>query len=548
MTISISISDMQMSIKGSPTKKTSKLRLLILVSAGLIGVSFLLAWVSSGFESVQSWSQFLVVILLSAGIMFLGWLGIKADKSFEVPRWLGWLIVGAALVRIMVGAIWYAGLPDWGYGSPVEQAGYVMADAHARDIPAWELAQTTKPLWTAVTEYRNVDQYGGMLYLSALVYRYLGGDLHQPLQIVVLTASFSALAVLFTWAFAMRAWGENVARAAAWILAIFPDAIILGGSQMREAFLVTMIAVSLYGLVRFRQERSWSGLAWLVLGLLLIIPFSPPIAGVLVIVTLILALSFEGWELFRQPRFWIIIGGITIIAGIGIYFSWGRIAPEGINDPISLVIWWFKQSARWQAYFVKQSSTLIRRIFKVTPDWSHVLILMVYGVLQPFLPAAILDQGAPVWKGIAIWRSIGWTLMLPFLLVAPLFVWGRKEGKRLALGLTLVVWLGILIASLRSGGDLWDNPRYRLIFISMQAVLVAWVWFEQRQSRNPWLQRMALALAIFLAWFVPWYLQRNEYISWPVVDVFKTVGLGLASVILVFIWIYVRGRSMKWEN
>jgi hypothetical protein len=59
---------------------------------------------------------------------------------------------------------------------------------------------------------------------------------------------------------------------------------------------------------------------------------------------------------------------------------------------------------------------------------------------------------------------------------------------------------------------------------------------------------MALALAIFLAWFVPWYLQRNEYISWPVVDVFKTVGLGMASVILVFIWIYVRGRSMKWEN
>lgn len=526
-------------------RNVSKLWILLLVIIGLFGVSLLLAWASSGFGSIQNWWPFLLIVFFGAGIMSLGWLGVKADKSFKVPKWLGFLIIGAALIRLLAGVIWFVGLPDWGYGSDVEQAGYIMADAHARDIPAWELAQTSKPLWTSITEYRKVDQYGGMIFLSALVYRYLGGDQHQPLQIIVLTASISSLAILFTWAFAMRVWGDKVAWVAAWVLAIFPDAIILGSSQMREAFLMTLVAVSLYGLVRFRQDRSWSGLAWLLLGLLFMLPFSPPIAGVFVIATLVLALSFEGWELFRQPRFWILIGGIAVIAGIGIFLAWGRIAPEGINDPISLVIWWFRQSARWQALFVKRSSTLIRKIFKVTPDWSHVPILMFYGVLQPFLPAAILDQGIQVWKGIAIWRSIGWTLMLPFLLVAPLYVWGRKQGKRLALGLTLVVWTGILIASLRSGGDLWDNPRYRLIFISMQAVLVAWVWFEQRQSRNPWLARMVIGLAIFLAWFVPWYLQRFEYISWPIIDIFKTIGLGITSVILVFIWTFVRGISMN---
>jgi magnesium-transporting ATPase (P-type) len=101
--------------------------------------------------------------------------------------------------------------------------------------------------------------------------------------------------------------------------------------------------------------------------------------------------------------------------------------------------------------------------------------------------------------------------------------------------------MGILIASMRSGGDLWDNPRYRTVFISMLVVMVAWVWYSQREGRNPWLWRTVIGLTIILAWFVPWYLQRNGLINWPVTDVFKTLGLGMVSVVLVFAWIVVRG-------
>jgi len=94
-----------------------------------------------GFMDIQGWSSFFVVLLLAGGIMLGGWVAVKADKSFELPRWLGWLIIGAAVVRLLAGVIWYTGLPNWGYGSPVEQAGYIMADAHLRDISAWELSQ-----------------------------------------------------------------------------------------------------------------------------------------------------------------------------------------------------------------------------------------------------------------------------------------------------------------------------------------------------------------------------------------------------------------------
>lgn len=515
----------------------------ILAGITLLGLSFALAWFSSGYSHTDHWLQFMIVLLLGAGILLVGWLAIKADEEFEFPKWLSWLIIAAALLRLIAGLTWFSGLPFWGYGSEVEQAGYIMADAHARDNAAWELASTDLPLVRAFSEYQPVDQYGGMLFLSATVYRFLGGTSHLPLLIVVLSASFSALAILFTWAFAQRAWGVRVAGFAAWIVALFPDAIILGSSQMREAFLMTLVAAALYGLIRYQQERSWSGLVWLIVATVLILPFSPPIAGVFLIVVIIMAVSLDGWQIFRQPRFWIIFAGIAMVAGIGIWLSWERIAPEGINDPFTLVTWWFQQSARWQAVFVKRSSWLIKRIFNRTPDWSHTLLLMVYGVLQPFLPGALLDQGIPFWKGIAIWRSTGWTLMLPFLLVTPFVLWGRKEERRLGIGIFGAVWLAILIASFRSGGDLWDNPRYRIVFISLQAVLVAWVWYAQRESKNPWLWRTVLGLGIILVWFVPWYLGRNEVIIWPVSDVFMTIGLGLISVIIIFSWMIWRDKT-----
>jgi hypothetical protein len=527
------------------TDRTSKLWFYFGAGIALFGLSFILAWVSSGFEGVQNWGSFLVVLILASGIMLGGWVAVKADKSLDLPEWLGWLIIGAALLRLLAGGIWYAGLPSWGYGSEVEQAGYIMADAHLRDTTAWKFSQSAKPLWEAFSGTRNVDQYGGMLFLSALVYRYLGGGGHLSLQMIILTASFSSLTILFTWAFARRLWSKEVAGLAAWLLALFPDAIILGSSQMREAFLMTLVSASLYGLVRYRQDRSWSGLFWLICGLVLMLPFSPPIAGVFIVVVFIMAFSIDGWQVFQQPRFWIILAGIAIVAGLGIWLAWERIAPEGISNPISLVTWWFQQSARWQAHFVKRSSPLIRKIFKTTPTWTHTLILMGYGIVQPFLPGAILDQGIPIWKGVAIWRSLGWTILLPFLVAAPLLLWGQRERRRLALGLTIVVWIGILIASMRSGGDLWDNPRYRAIFISLLAVMVAWIWYSQRDSRTPWLSRSIIGLGIILAWFVPWYLQRSGLISWPVTDVFKTLGLGLTSVILVLVWLFVMGKNKE---
>jgi hypothetical protein len=521
-----------------------KSRILGVILLGIPG-SVLLAWISNRFLGFAGWWGFLIDLLLGMVLLILSWKIVRRDNGLTIPSWMGWAMLASIALRLMAAILWYTALPILGYGSPVEQSGYIMADAHARDIAAWELARSEKPLSQAFSEYNTADQYGGMLFLSALNYRYLGGGTHQPLQVVTITAFFSSLAVLFTWAFTRRAFNDQAARLAAWTVVVYPDAVILGSSQMREGFLVTLVALACYGMARFLKDRSWSGLGLVFCGLALVLPFSPPVGGVLLVVLLTLALFMEGWAVLRRKRFWLVVGGVAFVAGIGIWIAWGRIAPEGITNPVALLGWWFTQSARWQAYFARRSSWLIKRIFNATPEWTHVLILMAYGVFQPFLPAAVMDSGAPIWKGIAIWRAAGWTILLAFLLAAPgMALWQGKKQKTI-IGISLAVWSVVLVAAIRSGGDMWDNPRYRLVFLSLQATLAAWAWIDHRQRNSQLLSRAAAALAILLVWFIPWYLQRYGIIRWPVSDVFGTLGLGLLTVFLFFSWKYLWKKFVR---
>ncbi|MBU1660156.1 MAG: hypothetical protein KKD28_01635, partial [Chloroflexi bacterium] len=465
-----------------------------------------------------------------------------SNPQSPIPSWLGWLVLGAAVLRLAAGVLWFVALPQWGHGAEVEMSGYVMSDAYKRDTAAWELSQSDKPLWTAFQDYRLADQYGGLLFLSAGIYRHLGGAAHQPLMMVVLTAAFSALAVLFTWAFTRRLWGDAAARVAAWILALYPEAVLLGSSQMREAFTMTLAAAAFYGLVLVWQERTWTGGVWLLGALLLGIPLSPTFTALLAVtlVTLGVFLGHRRWG--RDWRLWAALAGLICIGLTGIWIFGERLIPGGGANPAALLQQWVRLTAQWQTYTGGHSSGWMQKIFKLTPDWAHTLILSGYGVVQPFLPAAMIATGNWLWRAIALWRAIGWTFVLLFLMYAPMRA-VRKRVWSSALGMSAVVWLVILTASLRSGGDQWDNPRYRASFVALQAALAAWAWVEQRREPDPWLRRVLVGMGFVFAWFIPWYVRRYiPQITWPVVDLFKTLGLGLASAVLYWIWDVVRSE------
>jgi len=478
----------------------------------VITLAFILAWISSGFNGFVGWNSFLWIGLV--GFMLLmgcWWLAQKTERS-TLPKSLFNLVILAIILRLSAGVVWYIALPAFGHGSPAEKSGYVMADAFQRDQAAWKLAQSQKPLWRAFQNQRMVDQYGGFLFTSALVYRYMAGDVHQPLQIVLLVATISGLAVLFTWLFTRHLWNEKTAWVAAWLLALFPEAVLLGGSQMREAITITLTIGAFYGLVAFLKQR-----------------------------VKVYLLSFQA--MYRYRYAWFVGLLMLVLVFGGIWFALSQFTPEKITNPIAMVNWWFSKSADWQAHLTEQASGKIQAIFDRTPAWTHPYLLVAYGVGQPLLPAAlVVTSQSPIWQAIAIWRAFGWTILLALLIYATIRAWISKASL-LTRMLTILVWLTILVASFRGGGDQWDNPRYRVTFLGLQVALAAWGWVSYRQSRDTLFRYSVIWVTMILLWFVPWYLQREFHLPWAVGDAFKTFAIGTISAILFIIWDWARSAS-----
>jgi hypothetical protein len=519
----------------------------------MLPCSLCLLWISSGYISIDRWVPFLLAFFLSSVILVGGWLLIVREKP---PSWLLYALLTAFFLRLTLGAVWFVVLPVAGYDSPAERKGYVMADAFNRDRAAWQLSQSHKPVWKLIEgleDYKKHDQYGGMLLVSSVIYRFVDGKNHQPLLMVVITASFSALAVLVGWALGKITFGERVAKISAWGLALYPEAVLLGSSQMREAFLMTLMGVAFYGLFHFIQHRSWGNLLLMIASLLLCMPFSPPATAMVLIMLVIVAFMAGDIHIIRQSKLWFLLGSLGVLAMVGIWIAWNSYAPEKISNPVSLLAWWLRISASMQANLSTLDSGWIQKIFNGMPEWAQFPFMLVYGVIRPFLPAALIDlSSTSIWHAIAIWRALGWMIMLPFFLYAPIMLLkkpkpGKEQTYAIGQALTLVVWLGMLIASLRGGADLWDNPRYRVMFVTIQIVLASWVWMNYRENKDVWLLRIIVFFGLVLLWFVPWYLRRYTAFTWPIVSFFKTLALGIVSGLLYLIWEIVRNKHGEQE-
>ena len=515
--------------------------------------ALLFAYISTRFSNTSNWLSFFLVLIIMVGLSVLCWrLLQKENLTME----LGVVLIAAVLLRLAAGAFLYVALPVFGHNSPLETNGYVMADAGKRDQAAYLLAVSEKPLSTAFNTRRGIDQYGGMLFLSAFVYRYTGGispdpAAHNPLLIVILTAFISSLAVCFLWAFTNRLWGMPTAMLSAFILMVYPEAVLLGSSQMREAFMITLTMTAFYGLIRFFQEHTWSGGAWMLLAFIFSMLLSPPYAALLLVMLLIAAVplySLYPGEI-RIPKKAIVLLLIIVAAGItaGLWWSLRQFVPEGMSNPVAMLEWWFRKSASLQAQITRLESGWTQKALRNMPEWTHLLLILAYGSIQPFLPAALIAGSlAKIWWVIAIWRAIGWFLLFPALAYAFVPALKNKADNGFTLVLNLIVWAGILIAAFRSGGDLWDNPRYRAAFVGLQIAIASWAVITSRCTNNRWLKRIYISIILILIWFLPWYLFRYYGINWPVTDLYLTItlGIGTAFIYIILDW-YIRKSDKK---
>lgn len=485
------------------------------------------------------------VAALGAGAFFPGWLAaslllwisyfaiLKAWRWAGAGRTLAIIVALAFFLRLGIGIALNQVLPVYGFvKEPEQHAGYSFYDAFRRDSEAWELAKSEKPLSDSYTEEVTTDQYGGLLSLSATVYRYLSPDAHRPFLILILGAFVTALGIPFLWKAVQDRWNTSLANLTAWIVALYPDGLFFGSSQMREPYLVGLIAIAFWGVLAYPKPgsgRSRRGpIIAMAAGLILMALISSRVA---VAAAAVLAVWFWLEHLAPRSRTLRIAGLVLLVlAAIGMAgYSWT----------------WLRDSSHWDMVVTQGNSGRVQSAIATVGEQYTIPFITGYGLAQPVLPAAIADPTQPVWKIIVVSRAAGWYLLAPLLLYALLSVWRvRPASERIILlWLTAVVFVWILVSSVRAGGDLVDNPRYRSIFLPWLALLAAWSIQWAIQHRDLWLARWLLVEAIFLGFFTNWYFSRYFQI-WTRLPFWSMVVwiVVLSGIVLASGWLWDLGQ------
>jgi len=503
----------------------TRIKSLMGVIAGCIGAGLLLTWADGKGVAAAGWFGYSLLLAISLAAILLVFFSLRRQGASNLILWLA---VGALALRLVVGLALARSLPDFGYDENAQNRGYVFYDAYKRDTDSWERARGDLPLLASFTDPRGSDQYGGVLLVSVGVYRILGGDVHRPLQIVSLTAAASALGLLFTWGFANGVWGRKVGDVSAWIVLLTPEAILLGASQMREAFLILGLAMALYGYSRLRQDPRTGGVAWLVSGLLVLLFFSPPTALVGAVVVWAAAL-WEGRDGPKIPR-WILWLGVPVaVAGLVLAVqSWARL--EEITGTFGQVIvqWWENAGSAWRLGRAAAGSDMLQATLGKLPEGLQLPFLVGYGLVQPFLPAAIATPGNALWQIIAILRGLGWFALIPFLIYGSVAAVIKRGWRSLEAYLGVLIWVTALLASYRAPGYQWDNPRYRAVFLAAQASLAGWAWVVSRAEHSPWLKRIYVSLALATVLVLDWYLGRR--VAFPSLSLEATLVVTMGAI------------------
>lgn len=492
----------------------------------------------------MGWLAYWALLLPGLTLLALAW------RLAGSGQFLLWAMGLALFLRLGAALAFSLLLPTAGYDTEQQNAGYVFTDSFRRDMQAWELAQSGRPIIEAFNQKHYTDQYGGLLAISALTYRMLSPDFHRPVLVCLLAALIAASSLPFFWKSARHLVSEKAARLAVWILALYPEGILQGSAQMREPFLITFTALAFYGLLEWQashRRRAWVWVGLALAGMLLVSP------GVALVTLVILAgwawLSREGTRIPWLTAGIVVVGFTLILIVVG--SSWESLRSVQGSGPLAAVGDWFERAAKWQREIVESSSGILQLLFNNLPTWMHIPFLAVYGITQPVLPAVFIEPSLPIWKSLGIARALGWYMLLPLLMYAPFAARNRpKDGDQLPrrawIWLVAAVWIWILIASIRAGGDQWDNPRYRVIFLALQALVAAEAWFHWQRSHNPWMRRILTVETISILVIGYWYTTRylKVFIHLGVRNILL-IAIILAVLIFAGGWAWDRWRNVR---
>jgi uncharacterized membrane protein YqgA involved in biofilm formation len=419
-------------------------------------------------------------------------------SKFGAPRLVAWAVAIGFIIRLAVGIGLQVGLPLVGQPTEQQQAGYVFQDAYLRDTQAQNLAASDKPISTVFTKGYATDQYGGYLALSIFVYRYLSPDSARPALMILLSAWVGGLGILFFWLILQKLAANRVVGMALWLFCLYPQNVLLGATQMREPYLILLSCILIWSVLDWFESSRKKMLLWSFLavgGILLISP------GIL----LPLFVSLAGWWMFSPRRrrlpVWAVAAVIAALVLVIVVFAYA-VASQTQLERYSLpqiILKWFSLAIEVDMELSMANSGRIEYLFQGLPTWFQPPFILLYGVLQPVLPAALLDKTLWISNLISSFLAAGWYWLLPLLVYAPFIRTNpvQNGSKGQFRWIILVCWFWILFCSLRAGGDQWDNPRYRTILLPWLVLAAAWVWDCARQNKFYWLKHIWLAESVF---------------------------------------------------
>ena len=493
---------------------------LISLAAGL-GIGILVAAFSAP-PFAQAVFGGIVLASLCSFALIRVWRGMGGGKSLAA------VVLTTFLIRIAFGIFFYAVLPAAGDDTPVQNAGYVYSDAFERDTAAIELVQSGESLLAPFLKQIKSDQYGGLLTVSAAIYAVLSPQAARPLLITLLAAFTTAAGLAFFWSALRKRFSERFTLIAAWTLALYPEGVLLGSSQMREPFLIGLGCIAFWAALEWRTDKLKAFLVFLASAIGMVL-FSAP-AG-LVIGGICVALVILEFTLTTETTVnrWTGIE-VLILMGFGsIIAGW----------------MWLQPTLYFSAYQAKMGSGMLQVLFDIIPDQWTIPFVTAYGLVQPVLPAAITDPAKPFWVVLGIIRAAGWWFMLPFLLYAFFSLMRRKKDENgwILTFAAIVFFVWTVVSSARAGGDQWDNPRYRAILLPWMAMVFAWVWLRVKEIHPAWFWRWVAIIGVFFLGVLDWYMFRKWEVGIYIHPVRLAAVLGGLSILILIggaVWDRVR--------
>jgi len=317
--------------------------------------------------------------------------------------------------------------------------------------------------------------------VMALLYYLVG---HSPLMVQVLNAFFGTVVILYVWKLAVVVGADQrAARGAAWIVALFPSAILNSGMLLREVAVTLPLTVGVYHLAAWHRFRRPIDAMAAAAFLLVSMAFHSGAFAVIVALTVWVAGSWVRAVILRRPRLVLRTTAALVLAGAAVVFTartgWGmeKFRLIDARDVTSL--------ARVQDYGSKGRTAYLPNL---RADTLGELALqsplrLTYFLLAPF-----------PWMILGVRDVIGLADALLFLWLSLRLVRGRSHLRRNPTSLMVVALFAAMAFTFALGVSNYGTAfRHRGKMLPMLVAVAAVVPWRNRRRQLLFSLRYAAA-------------------------------------------------------